>query len=388
VINEDLPPLFEKYEGQINIIGIDVSQEAGQALYFATIEKYEIPESRYGVPALIVGETVLVGSQEIPEFLPGIIEEGLAKGGIDWPDIPGLKEILAYQGISTDSSESENTSQGNQSSVSEDPSSLESSEQSSDGGTTSNENSTEQSTEGTTNPSSDSTDQITNPPTLEESLSSTGSRTLISDRFNRDKTGNTVSVITLLGMIASVMGVGYGFVKEADWKMFKWPDWSIPVLVIIGLVIALYLSYVELTLSDAVCGPVGDCNTVQESTYAHLFGIIPVGVLGVVGYLSILIAWIIQKNGPETWKKVSIIAIWSTAWVGVLFSIYLTFLEPFVIGATCMWCIASAIIMTLILWASTEPVIEIWKLISEPDDIEDSTEEKSESQINTNVSFD
>jgi len=34
------------------------------------------------------------------------------------------------------------------------------------------------------------------------------------------------------------------------------------------------------------------------------------------------------------------------AWFGVLFTIYLTFLEPFVIGATCMWCITSAILMT------------------------------------------
>jgi uncharacterized membrane protein len=42
------------------------------------------------------------------------------------------------------------------------------------------------------------------------------------------------------------------------------------------------------------------------------------------------------------------------AWFGLLFSIYLTFLEPFVIGATCVWCIISAVLMTLILVASTE----------------------------------
>ena len=47
---------------------------------------------------------------------------------------------------------------------------------------------------------------------------------------------------------------------------------------------------------------------------------------------------------------------------GVLFSIYLTFLEPFVIGATCAWCITSAIIMTLIFLASTGPAIESLKL--------------------------
>ena len=35
---------------------------------------------------------------------------------------------------------------------------------------------------------------------------------------------------------------------------------------------------------------------------------------------------------------------------GTLFSIYLTLLEPFVIGAACPWCLASAILMTLLLW--------------------------------------
>jgi len=40
---------------------------------------------------------------------------------------------------------------------------------------------------------------------------------------------------------------------------------------------------------------------------------------------------------------------------GTLFSIYLTFLEPFVIGATCAWCLASAILMTGLLWITAEP---------------------------------
>jgi uncharacterized membrane protein len=41
--------------------------------------------------------------------------------------------------------------------------------------------------------------------------------------------------------------------------------------------------------------------------------------------------------------------------IGMLFSIYLTFLEPFVIGATCAWCLASAVIMTALFWLSLLP---------------------------------
>ena len=38
---------------------------------------------------------------------------------------------------------------------------------------------------------------------------------------------------------------------------------------------------------------------------------------------------------------------------GVLFSTYLTYLEAFVIHATCSWCILSAVLMILLLWVST-----------------------------------
>ena len=44
-----------------------------------------------------------------------------------------------------------------------------------------------------------------------------------------------------------------------------------------------YLTYVETQLVQAVCGPVGDCNAVQSSSYARLFGVLPVGVLGASG---------------------------------------------------------------------------------------------------------
>jgi uncharacterized membrane protein len=40
---------------------------------------------------------------------------------------------------------------------------------------------------------------------------------------------------------------------------------------------------------------------------------------------------------------------------GTVFSIYLTFLEPFVIGATCAWCLTSAILMTVLLWLTVTP---------------------------------
>jgi uncharacterized membrane protein len=76
-------------------------------------------------------------------------------------------------------------------------------------------------------------------------------------------------------------------------------DALVPLLVLAGLVVAGYLSMVEVREVEAVCGPVGDCNTVQQSSYAKLFGILPIGVLGLGGFLAILAAWALRRWGPS-----------------------------------------------------------------------------------------
>lgn len=120
------------------------------------------------------------------------------------------------------------------------------------------------------------------------------------------------------------------------------------LITVAGILVAGYLAHVEVTLSEAVCGVVGDCNTVQQSSYARIVGI-PVGVLGIVGYLAVSGLWIVKRVRPSRWIDA---ALFVAALLGVGFSIYLTFLEPFVIGASCVWCLTSAVLMLLLLWVS------------------------------------
>lgn len=295
VITEDLPPLLEIYPEQLEIIGIDITTEEGQRLYQAAIERFDIPDERRGVPTLILGETVLVGSVEIPEQLPALIERSLAQGGQAWPDIPELQTAL--QSLSGD-------------------------------GSTSGRVSTQ--------------------------------KLSLANKFTRDLAGNSLAVAVLLGMLASFIGITLSFRNLSRKSGSRWPSWVIPFLSLLGLGVAAYLSYVEISQTMAVCGPVGDCNTVQQSPYAFLMGIIPIGILGVAGYVSILISWLIQQYGPDKLRRFGALAVWGIAWFGTLFSIYLTFLEPFVIGATCSWCITSAVVITLILWASAAPAKRAW----------------------------
>jgi uncharacterized membrane protein len=141
--------------------------------------------------------------------------------------------------------------------------------------------------------------------------------------------------------------------KSTNSFVQNWEKWAIPFAAVGGLAVAGYLTFIESTGVPPVCGPLGGCQEVQSSRYAVLFGVLPVGKLGLLGYLAILLGWLVWQFGPQGIKKLSALSIWGMCIFGVLFSIYLTFLEPFVIGATCMWCISSAVIMMILLFVST-----------------------------------
>jgi len=358
VINEGLPPLLEKYPDQLYIVGIDTYTEQGHELYEAIVNHYQIPPERLGVPTMLVGETVLVGSFEIPEHFPAIIDDGLMTGGINWPDIPEVQKLLIDEGIldsenpaeqegAEDVAASQPEFEGDQNNL-EDPS-LEKQ----------NEVATvrKEAVDPVDKASEDESSAIST--SIEEAALATGQMT-ITERFAQDKTGNRISALLLFGMVLSMVGVGAAVLHPSiDPK--PWPNWTVPLLVLIGMVVAIYMSYVELTQTEAVCGPVGDCNTVQQSSYATLFGILPIGVLGIAGYLLIGVIWFIAVKGSAKWKDFSTFVLWLLSLFGALFSIYLTFLEPFVIGATCAWCLSSAILMHLLLWSTTSPALKSWE---------------------------
>jgi uncharacterized membrane protein/thiol-disulfide isomerase/thioredoxin len=374
VITEDLTPLLERYGDQLQIIGINVITEEGQQIYQAYVDLWEIPDTRRGVPTLIIGETALVGSGEIPQFFPEIVETGLSSGGIDWPTLPGLEEIL---------SRIENESDGQEQNVEVSPTAEVDNQI--DNQATPTEESTEvpptstkevlaeklaDTPSGVNEPKSQLESEINNPAAGEANTNIIipyDDDITVADRFQQDLAGNILAVLVLAGMIISVLWV-LASVIRSNTTRGKDFSWVIPILSFIGIFVAGYLSFVEVTETEAVCGPVGNCNTVQQSPYAVIFGFIHVGVLGLMGYIAILIAWILNKQFLDNRNDILKILIWAMALFGVIFSIYLTFLEPFVIGATCLWCLTSAVIITLQLLAATEPVRQIWVESEEDDD--------------------
>ena len=85
------------------------------------------------------------------------------------------------------------------------------------------------------------------------------------------------------------------------------------------------------------------------------------GVLGVIGYVLLLAGWIVARLVHGRMADLIVVGMAVGAFLGVCFSAYLTFLEPFVIGATCMWCITSALTMLALLWLLARPGWLAWR---------------------------
>lgn len=123
---------------------------------------------------------------------------------------------------------------------------------------------------------------------------------------------------------------------------------AIALLALVGLFVALYLWLHALGYGGAIkCGASGGCETVQTSQWAEFLGL-PVALYGVVGYLALLIVGIVALRPAALPERKWNTMLAALASVGFFFTLYLTYLELFVIHAICRWCIGSAVIITLI----------------------------------------
>jgi uncharacterized membrane protein len=116
-----------------------------------------------------------------------------------------------------------------------------------------------------------------------------------------------------------------------------------------GLGIAGYLTVVHYTGGAPVCAISHGCETVQHSGYSTLAGV-PVALLGIVGYLGILLS--LLRNGDDARMTGAFMAL-----LGFGFSAWLTYTEIARIHAICIWCVGSAICMTVLAVLSVSAVV-------------------------------
>ena len=323
VIDKVLPPLQLKHGDQLQIAMIEVSDKENYDYFRQIEESAKLPPERKGVPALFIADQILVGDQEIPQKLPGLIQKGLAAGGIDYPALPGLVERLPQ--VAGD------VGACSVSTPCPTP---------------------------TAQLLALASNQVKSPgesaPTVNASVANAPLKEPVSNGFG------LATAVELLLALSVIYALGAAVLAGTGRTPPLLPEWTasiIPVLCVIGLGVAGYLTFVETQNVSAVCGPIGDCNSVQSSPYAKLFGFLPVGVLGLIGYIAIIAAWAWGRWGKGILAVYVPALLLAMALFGVLFSLYLTYIELAVILAVCIWCLTSAVLMALVLILAVGPAM-------------------------------
>jgi uncharacterized membrane protein len=107
----------------------------------------------------------------------------------------------------------------------------------------------------------------------------------------------------------------------------------------IGTAISAYLTWVHYSGSLALCIGVGGCEAVQTSRYA-MVGELPVAALGLGGFAAILAVTVARLRLDHPWLD---LALFGLSLAAALYVVYLTYVEVFVLGAICPWCVTAAV---------------------------------------------
>jgi len=129
-------------------------------------------------------------------------------------------------------------------------------------------------------------------------------------------------------------------------KTLSFPsEWTLRRLIAfvaaLGIGVATYIAIADSGGGAPTCLAGGSgCQTVADSSYSHLAGV-NVAVFGIVAYVLLLVSAFAANDAAR-------LGGFAVALGGFGFSVYLTYIEIFKIEAICQWCVASAVLMTIL----------------------------------------
>ncbi|GAB4158058.1 MAG: hypothetical protein Fur003_1830 [Candidatus Dojkabacteria bacterium] len=114
------------------------------------------------------------------------------------------------------------------------------------------------------------------------------------------------------------------------------------VLAIFGLALSLYLWYSIVYDFAVVCNT--GCDIVARSKYAHMLGV-PVAAYGAAFYVGLFVLAFQRSliKHPLLTQMYRALLLF-----GVVYTLYLRYLEFFKIGSICIWCWGSVLIVALL----------------------------------------
>lgn len=128
------------------------------------------------------------------------------------------------------------------------------------------------------------------------------------------------------------------------------------ILSFVGMIVTTYLIYQHYKPAGGSFCNVNDyvnCDIVNKSIYAEIFNI-PVSILGFAAYVVLLGGALLARLGFRKHILIPLLALFAA--FSLLFSLYLTYVEFFILKAICVLCVTQQIlilfifILFLILW--------------------------------------
>lgn len=119
---------------------------------------------------------------------------------------------------------------------------------------------------------------------------------------------------------------------------------------LIGLIDTIYLSlpYISNTKTYCPSDNPNSCDVVLTSEYSSLFFDIPNVFLGILFYLTIILTFIFWDKIKSKIPNIFKITIFFTS-IASAFYVYFIYLQKFIIGEYCPYCLLSSII-TFTIW--------------------------------------
>ncbi|MEO1785228.1 vitamin K epoxide reductase family protein [Thermodesulfobium sp. 4217-1] len=275
VIENILPPIQEKFKNKLLITYIMLYKESQVEPFYNLASEYGIKKSDAGVPFMIIGDKVLIGTDDIEKDLPNLIQEGIKQGGIPFPEKVLHSEFSKYIDV----------------------------------------------------------------------------KAIENKNFEGKPYAIFTVIFLLIVALYSLLTLKFiTLIKYANFiKAFR--NYLIPFVIFIGFLISIYLFHLETTDSSAMCIIFSGCDTVQKSSFSHIFGIIPMAALEIFAYCVFFALWVysykLNKNKVFRFNP-KMLLFWIN-FMAVIVAICLTTLEIFIIKAACVYCIISSIIIGLLL---------------------------------------
>ena len=119
----------------------------------------------------------------------------------------------------------------------------------------------------------------------------------------------------------------------------KWWPVSYVLLTLAGLADTSYLAAKHFAGTEVNCTILQGCDKVLASPYAVIGGNIPLALIGAAYYFLLLVSVLVYLQNKN---RGAALLFFGLSAFGFLFSIWLTYLQFFVIRAICLYCLSSA----------------------------------------------